>query len=116
MLPSKCRLPELPRSRRKDRSRAPLQVHREITFRLALQAGVRRSEEPALCGAVIFKLPVLYRQMIEVIDVVQDNALAQILRHSQADGISAAVNRHARAAVGVAQVAGVSQGSVIRNN
>lgn len=93
--------------------RPPPQILGEIAFRLALQARVRCSQEPALCDAIILELSVLYRQMIAVIDVIQDNPLAGVHRHGQPDRVGAALGRHARTPASVAEIAAIAQSIVI---
>jgi hypothetical protein len=74
---------------------------------LSLQAGVDHGGEPALPDAVVLELSVRYRQMIEIINVVQDDAFSLVRGHRKPDGISAALKRQARAPAGVAEVAEV---------
>jgi hypothetical protein len=98
------------------RSLPSLQVHGKIALGLLLRASVSDGRHPAPGRAVVFELSVGYGQMIEVIDVMQDNALACVRGHRKADGIGAAVRRHTRAAMSVAQVAEVAQSGVIRSD
>lgn len=72
----------------KELTPAPVQIHGQIAFRLALRAGVVEGREPALGRAVVLELSMLHRGMFAVIDVMEENPVSAIPGYGEADGIS----------------------------
>jgi len=93
--------------------RPALQIHGQIALRLSPEAGIDNRRKPALSDAIVLEPPMGYRQMIAIINIVQDDAFAGILRHGKADGVSAAIRRQARTTVGVAQIAEIAQSVIV---
>ena|SRR5947209_8167499 len=65
-----------------------LKVRNQVAFRLALNAGIRVWEGPGAGDAVVLKLSVLYRSVVTLTGIVQQNPVASIFGHCKTHSVT----------------------------
>ncbi len=87
----------------------PLQVARQVTLRLPLNAGIRVRNHPPLRHGIVFKASVLYRSMGQFRHVMQHDLGISMFRNDKADCVGRAVGGNAGATLGVSEIAEILQ-------
>ena len=70
---------------------------------------------PCAGDAIILKLAVIYRSMLALAGVMQQDAVSAILGYGKPHGIKLTVGRNPAALAGIAQVAEISEFSIFRH-